>query len=243
MTLLYFLRSLLFTLFYFPILTVVLSLSGSLNYIMTGRRTHLDWCAVTWADLTLKGLQVQLKIIGQENIPQGGCLFLFNHTSFVDIFALTAIVRSIKFGAKVELFSIPFFGQALKAAGVLPITRNNRENAIRTLTEAESRAKNGEKFALSPEGGRNFEEKLLPFKSGPFIFAIKSGVPIAPVIIHGANQVWRKKSLLPSWKQGSFEVSVEFLKPEPVNEFTVETRANLVEKVRRKMLEHFPEAN
>jgi 1-acyl-sn-glycerol-3-phosphate acyltransferase len=239
MILFYYLRSFLFTFFFFPVVTVVLSISGILSVLILRHRRHIDWCSFNWAKLCMWGLNAKVEVKGQENIPAGACLFLFNHTSFVDIFALTSQVPSLRFGAKIELFSIPFFGAALRLAGALPIARQKREHAIRILTEAENRARNGERFALAPEGGRNYEEQLLPFKSGPFIFAIKTEIPIVPVVILGAKQVWKKNALLPATDQWGYKVTVEYLKPFATTGYTVEQRSQLAEKVRDSMLPYF----
>ncbi len=149
---------------------------------------------------------------------------------------MVARKKGIRFGAKVELFSIPVFNWAIRAGGILPIARQNRQEAIHVLQEAEARARNGEKFALAPEGGRNTEEKLLPFKSGPFIFAIKSGVPIVPVIIKGASQAWPKNTLFPCAEKWTYKVLIEYMKPVESKGFTVENRAELSNQVRELML-------
>lgn len=240
MILLIYLRSILFAFLFFPVLTITLSLSGSLSYFFTRKRRHLDWCVNFWSRASLWLLNVKLDVRGMKNIPPGACLFLFNHTSFVDIFALAGVIHSLRFGAKIELFSIPIFGTALRYSGALPIARQKREHAIRILTEAEDRARQGERFALSPEGGRNYEEKLLPFKSGPFIFAIKTQIPIVPVVILGAKEVWKKHHVLPATDQWQYTVKVEFLAPHSTKEFDIEKRSELSHQVREAMLPHFP---
>lgn len=76
-----------------------------------------------------------IRVIGQgdENIPaKGGGIIVFNHQSLFDIPALTSSTpKKIRFGAKIELFKIPFFGAAMRAVGTLPIARNNRNEVLR----------------------------------------------------------------------------------------------------------------
>jgi 1-acyl-sn-glycerol-3-phosphate acyltransferase len=230
-----FIRSVIFTFLYFPLLTLICSMPGVIWYKITGSRKVIDWTSNFWCVAITKYLGVQIEETGRENIPRGGCLFLFNHTSFMDIFVMVARKRGIRFGAKVELFSIPIFNWAIRAGGILPIARHNRQDAILVLREAEERARNGEKFALAPEGGRNTEEKLLPFKSGPFIFAINSGVPIVPVIIKGAQEAWPKHTLFPCAQKWLYNVSIEYLKPIESKGFTVEDRSVLSNQVREVM--------
>jgi len=243
MKLLCLLRSLIFSFLFLPIWTVVLSSIGVIWFWITGKRDFVEWCGYTWARGNLVALGLRLDVEGLENIPEGGCLMLFNHSSFVDIFAMAALLPKIHFGAKIELFSIPFFGAAMRAAGILPITRQNLANAIRVLTEAEARARQGEKFALAPEGKRNSVEKLLPFKSGPFIFAIHAQVPLVPILIKGAARAWPKGALLPGLEDLSGIVRVKILPPVPTTGVTLEQKHELMQKVRGLMLQYIPSAD
>jgi 1-acyl-sn-glycerol-3-phosphate acyltransferase len=187
-----------------------------------------------WAMSTMWIFGVQTKSFGK--IPEGPCLYLFNHTSFFDIFALQAAVPALRFGAKIELFAIPFFGRAMRRAGVLPIARKQRQTVMKVYEEAQNRAKAGQQFALSPEGTRQVNEmELAHFKAGPFIFAINSQIPIVPVVIKNAAQVLGKKELLPNIGTLSSEIEVHFLDPIPVAEFSIEQRGLLQNQVRRQM--------
>jgi len=239
----YFLRAVVFTFFVFPLVTAFLSALGAIVFQVTRNRRMVDWCGNAWARSVIFFMGVEVEAKGRENIPKGGCLFLFNHTSFFDIFVMVQDIYGIRFGAKIEFFSIPIFRLALKSAGVLPIARNNREKAIQVLLDAEERARQGERFALAPEGGRNSEEILLPFKSGPFIFAIKAGVPVVPVIIKGAHAAWPKNSFLPCLRHTHEKITVEYLPPIETKEYTVERRGDLSQRVRELMLPFFPGSN
>ncbi len=239
MKLILFLRAFIFSLL-FPIVTAVLSLTGALAWQFTGSRRILDRCANYWARFVIWFLNIKTEIYGLENIPplgqKPGSLFLFSHTSFLDIFLIVKNVYSVRFGSKAEFFSIPVFSWALRAGGVLQITRDNREKSIRVLEEAEERAKQGERFALSPEGGRSPEERLLPFKSGPFIFAIRSQIPIIPVVIKGAHSAWKKGSPFPCTHTWSTVIRVHYLPRVEVSPYNLENRRDLVKKVRDQML-------
>lgn len=231
------LRALLFSLVVFPILTVVLSLLGLGWYFLTGQRGLVAWTLMSWSKITLWCLGTRVRVIGQDQVPKGGCLYLFNHSSFVDIFALASCIPHIKFGAKIELFSIPIFSQAMKAGGALPIPRQDRTKAIEILKDAEERAKAGEQFALAPEGGRSAGVGLMPFKSGPFIFALESKIPVVPVVIRGATDVWPKGALFPGTLRLSYEIDVEILKPLPTENLTLADKQNLSDQVRKNMIE------
>jgi 1-acyl-sn-glycerol-3-phosphate acyltransferase len=229
-------RALIFSLIFFPLLTFFLSAAGVFWFFLTGRQDLVAWTLWTWSRWNLRFLGTALDVRGQEFIPKSGCLFLFNHKSFVDIFALSAVVYRIRFGAKIELFSIPAFGLAMRAGGALPIPRKDRSKAIHILKEAEARARDGEQFALAPEGGRGQKEGLLPFKSGPFIFAIEAGIPVVPVVIRGAWDLWPKGALLPALNSMRSVLELEFLAPTATQGMHVDQRQELSDKIRSQML-------
>lgn len=202
-------------------------------------RDWVDRIICWWAEVTLLLFGIKVIEFGRENIPDGACLFLFNHTSFFDVFVMAARLPGMRFGAKSELFKIPFFGKAMKMAGVLPITRNNREKVLRVYDRAKVKAQGGQQYALAPEGGRNSQEALLPFKSGPFIFAIKSGLPVVPVVIRGAHAAFPKDGILPNWKSWHAPIELHYLQRISTESFVVEERAKLQSQVYSEMKPYF----
>jgi 1-acyl-sn-glycerol-3-phosphate acyltransferase len=184
---------------------------------------------------------VRVHVEGLENLKKiHGAVLVFNHASFFDIFALAATIRGLRFGAKVELFKIPFFGAAMRQVGMLPIDRARRERVFRIYDEATARMHNGEKFALAPEGGRAGQslagagagaQVLAPFKSGPFVFAIQAKVPIVPVVIRGTSQVLPKGQLFPNWDRWSRNVEVRILAPLETQDYELKDRPELQEQV------------
>lgn len=228
------LRSILATVL-FAVITVILSIFLVLEAIFFNYRPLEDKVVWFWSVSALKLFQVKVTAEGVQNIPEGSCLFLFNHTSFFDIFAMHAIYPHFRFGAKIELFSIPFFGQAMRKMGALPIARHDREKVFQVYAAAKERVAKGEKFALSPEGGRSFEPKLMPFKAGPFIFAIHSGMPLVPVVITGAQKVLGKGQWLANWKQAGGEIHVRYLDVISVSGLQDKDKKDLQKKVFSEM--------
>ncbi len=151
-----------------------------------------------WAHFLLGSFGVRVDVEGEENLPaSGGGIIVFNHQSHLDIPAICAATRKqIRFGAKVELFKIPFFGIAMKSIGTLQIARDNRAEVLRIYKEASKRFQQNILFVLAPEGTRQREAKLGRFKKGPFVFAMNAKVPVLPVVIKGAFEVLPPKRLL-----------------------------------------------
>lgn len=233
-----FLRSLVAS-FFFVLLTLTVSLAGIAEAFLVHNFNYESWIIKMWGVLTLKLFNVKVECRGLENIPRGSCLFIFNHSSFFDIFVMNASYPHFRFGAKIELFKIPVMGTAMRRLGVLPIARQRKGEVFRVYDEARARALKGEKFALSPEGGRTRAEKLFPFKAGPFLFAINSGMPLVPVVIRGAREVQGKGQLLPNWDRWSRTIKIDYLPPLSVEGFTVETRGQLQDQAFTMMKPYF----
>jgi 1-acyl-sn-glycerol-3-phosphate acyltransferase len=111
--------------------------------------------------------------------------------------------------AKRSIFWIPVLGQAMAIAGFIPIDRQDRTRAIRSIGRAIERIAQGESVILFPEGTRSRDGKLGRFKRGSFHLAIEAGVPIVPVAISGTGRVVKPRSIVV--RRGP--VKVTFLPP------------------------------
>lgn len=238
-----FIRSTIVVIFLFPLWTALVSALNILHNIVWGNRRVNDLFIYAFCRVNCLMFGVKLVTFGAEHIPKGTCLILFNHTSFFDIFAIQSIVMDVRFGAKIELFKVPIFGPAMRAIGVLPIARGNLESVLKVYKAAESRAAAGEKFALAPEGGRNAspDRPLLPFKSGPFLFAVSAQTPILPIVVKGAREVWPKGHLIPATKSWNTTIEIHFMPLIPVAGYTPAQKnilqAQTFEAMAKKMVE------
>ncbi|AZZ36964.1 1-acyl-sn-glycerol-3-phosphate acyltransferase [Bdellovibrio sp. qaytius] len=220
----------------FIIATAFLSALGVTMNILFNRRRLDNWIMTTWGNLSCKIFNVELKTYGAENLKRGqGAVLLFNHASFMDILAICGALYNVRFGAKIELFKIPVFGACMRRFGTLPISRGNREEVFKVYEEAKIRFARGERFALSPEGGRFHAEQLLPFKAGPFVFGINSQVPLIPVVIKGAYEVWPKGKMLANSDRWKRTIEVHVLEPVSTEGFTTKDRTVLQDKIYKAM--------
>ena len=183
-----------------------------------------------WAKILLYLSGVKIAIIGTENIAVGKPkLFMANHQSDFDILiCMAGIPADFVWTAKKELFRIPIFGQAMRASGFVEIDRQDREKAIKNLDRAAGKLQSGVSVAAFPEGTRSRDGKLLPFKQGMFYLAIQTGIPIVPVTIIGSGKIMSKKS----WQVKRGEIIMVIDEPIDVGDYTIETRALLMDKVR-----------
>jgi 1-acyl-sn-glycerol-3-phosphate acyltransferase len=176
-------------------------------------------------------------IEGQQKIPPGVCLFLANHTSFVDPVPIVwAIPRRIAILLKRSLFSIPLVGWAFRLAKFVPVDRTNQESGIAAVDLAAERMKQGMSFLAYPEGTRSYDGRLLPFKKGVFALAIKAQAQIVPMVLIGGHRIAPKGSL--RIKPG--QVIVRFGDPIDAGAYTLDQRKELAHRVRAVMAALLP---
>ncbi len=219
----------------FPFTVLVLGPTAMLcHYLFQNRRLDDYWVSL-WGRLCCRMSGVKVIVHGRENIPDEGCLFLFSHSSFFDVFAIAGYLPGVRFGAKAELFKIPIFSHTMRAMDTLPIARNNRDEVYKIYDEAKARFANNEQFALSPEGGRFYGRELSPFKAGPFLFAMSAGAPVVPVVIVGAYEALPKGEILFNRRKLSHTITMTILEPVATAGFTPETRKELQKTVYERM--------
>lgn len=230
------LRAYLFLLFFFP-WTILCSFSAILFTLLdsSGRSYHAHARLWSWLSLRMGG--TRLKVSGTERIPRGQPLiFMGNHQSNFDILALYhAIPQRFKWLAKEELFKLPVFGHSMRRAGYVPIKRGNGPEALKSLEEAAAAIRAGGSMVIFPEGTRTPDGKLLPFKKGGFLLALKAGVPIVPFTINGSGRVNPSKRL----ELYPGEISIQFGTPIAVP--VGKGRTELMEEVRTAIATHLEE--
>ena len=95
---------------------------------------------------------------------------------------------------KAELHKLPVLGRAFDLAGFVPLSAPTASRACRRSIGPQRRSARGYSFLIFPEGTRSRTGKLLPFKKGGFILAIKGGAPVVPIAITGTRDAMRKGS-------------------------------------------------
>jgi 1-acyl-sn-glycerol-3-phosphate acyltransferase len=155
--------------------------------------------------LRIAGIHVHVE--GLENIPPGVCIFASNHASNLDPIALTPnIPRRVALLAKKEVFNIPVLSKAIRLAKLVPVDRGDSEAAAESVDLAIKYLKEGLSFCVYPEGTRSRDGRLLPFKRGTFVMALRAGVPVVPVSLAGTQDLMRKGD----WRIYPGEVTVRF---------------------------------
>jgi 1-acyl-sn-glycerol-3-phosphate acyltransferase len=213
----------------FGCIVLVAALSG----VRRGGRGEwvYDFAFRSWSRglLWVSGVTVHLHDAG--HLGGGSRILVGNHVSRFDVLALAACIDRISFVAKAELARIPFFGRAAAVVGTIFVERQKSRASIASLQKAAEQIGVGTSVVMFPEGGRSPSYALRPFKKGPFVLAITTGVPIVPTIIHGTLHVHPKGD----WRVRSGRVDIHFLEPVPVAGLTYEDRDRLAATVRERM--------
>lgn len=122
------------------------------------------------------------EIKGKED-PEAN-MILLNHQSDLDIGLMeTVSKKDFAWVAKKELFTVPFFGLALKLPKDIAVERESKTSLIKLLKDAKDRLDKGRVIAMFPEGTRSPSGKMLPFKSGAKMLADKYQLRIQPIVL------------------------------------------------------------
>lgn len=129
---------------------------------------------------------------GLEKIPEGRWLIVSNHRSGFDpVVTIWAMRRhDLAFVTKPENLKIPFIGAYIHKICCLAIDRENDRAALKTILAAAELMKNDvTSFFIYPEGTRNTDSELLPFRNGAFKIAQKAKVPIVVMSVRGTENI------------------------------------------------------
>jgi 1-acyl-sn-glycerol-3-phosphate acyltransferase len=193
-----------------------------------------DWAPRAWCRAILRAAGVRVRLHNAHHMTKDEPrIYVGNHVSWFDIFTLAALLPHYKFVAKAELFKIPIFGRAAKAAGMISIERENRKAAFASYDRAAAQIRRGASVVVFPEGTRGRSYALRPFKKGPFVLGIAAQVPLVPCIMHGTMAVQPKGSF---WVR-SGDVDVHFLEPIPTAGLTYDDRDRLARETALRMAE------
>ena len=90
-------------------------------------------------------------------------------------------------------------------------------NPVRGLIKAKKEVEKGNICFVFPEGTRSHTGKLAEMKDGAAYLAIKAGVPMVPVYIAGAYQIWPRTSKKPHPLNGLHRRKIRIYVGEPLH--------------------------
>nr|XP_060617012.1 1-acyl-sn-glycerol-3-phosphate acyltransferase alpha-like [Anolis sagrei ordinatus] len=129
---------------------------------------------------------IRFKIQGLENLPDEDCyVMVANHQGYLDFIALSEFLppQCVTLTKK-EFRFVGLLGLTFWLCGFFFIDREEKSRAINTMLYIQ-KAMVAKRFRvlIFPEGTRNHNTSMLPFKHGAFHLAIQAQVPVVPVVI------------------------------------------------------------
>jgi 1-acyl-sn-glycerol-3-phosphate acyltransferase len=153
-------------------------LTVTLVYPLCGNRQRLG-LKQRWSKALLRTLGISMKASGV--IPQRG-LLVSNHISFIDIFAINAVMPA-SFVSKDEVRRWPLIGWLAMKTDTIFMERGSRSAAQKTRENLAGHLRNGTRVALFPEGTTSRGEGVLPFHGALLQSAIDAGIEVIPVTV------------------------------------------------------------
>lgn len=128
--------------------------------------------------LSRLGIAVELRIPdgAGSGTPSAG-LLVSNHISFVDIFAINAVLPST-FVSKDDVAGWPLIGWLARRAGTLFMARGSRRAAHLAQQQMADTLAGGRRMAVFPEGTSSDGHRVLPFHAALFQAAVDAGQPV-----------------------------------------------------------------
>jgi 1-acyl-sn-glycerol-3-phosphate acyltransferase len=156
-----------------------------------------------------------------------------NHQSFADIPVISHIPWEMKWVAKVELFRLPLVGWMMRLAGDIPVERKDARSGARALIRAGRCLERRCPVMFFPEGTRSPDGRVGRFTDGAFHLAIRSRVPVLPVVVEGSFDALPKHS----WRFGSpRDIRLHLLEPINIAEYGPEQAGVLRDRVRGEIM-------
>ncbi len=177
---------------------------------------------------------VRARLEGEALIPRGTrWLFVSNHRSNFDPIIEGWLLRKheVVFISKPQNMSLPMVGRLLHEAMYMAIDRENNREALKTIIKATNTLKNGVcSVGIYPEGTRNRDEGLLPFRSGALKAAQKAQVPIVVGCINGTEKIARRAPFRRT------DVTVKICGVIPAEETAADNTVEMSERAREMIL-------
>lgn len=182
---------------------------------------------VQWAFRCIMRLAgTNIIVLGEENVPKDtAVVYVGNHRSYFDVvMTYMRVPRLTGYIAKREMLRWPLLRLWMMNLHCLFLDREDIKQGLKTILKAVEKVQNGISICIFPEGTRNeVNDTFLPFHEGSFKIAEKGNVPIIPMSIVNAADIWEDH--LPRMKKTT--VVIEYCKPVYMKDLDKDTRKNM----------------
>ncbi len=180
-----------------------------------------------------------LTVRALERLPEGQCVVVSNHASYIDGVVFTAALPP-RFGfvIKREMSNVPLAGLLLRRLGSEFVERFNRHRGASDARRVLRNAANGHSLVFFPEGTFTRTPGLLKFHTGAFMTAARAGCPVVPATVKGSRIALPPTS---GWPRPG-RIVVEILAPVTVSSASAEHAAmELRDRAREMILQELGE--
>lgn len=181
---------------------------------------------------------IRFTVHGLERLPDGACVVVANHASYLDGVAMqAALPPRFAFVIKKEMVRVPLASLLLRRLGSEFVDRTNRHAGASDARRVLRRAGSGEAIGFFPEGTFTPEPGLARFHAGAFVTAARAGLPVVPAVILGTRNILPAERALP--RPGRIEIRVLEPVPPPVD--GADRSARMLHASRAAILAHLDE--
>ena len=184
-----------------------------------------------WASLyTWVHPRWRVGVTGREKIRPGvAYVMIANHQSFLDILVLFRLFVHFKWVSKVEMFRLPCIGWNMRLNRYIAIRRGDRESVARMMQACEDALARGSSIMMFPEGTRSEDGRLKAFKPGAFALALRTHVPLLPIVVEGTATALPKSGWV---LRGRHPIRIRVLDEIPYPRFAGQSVEELTAEVR-----------
>ena len=137
------------------------------------------------------------RVVGLENLPEGGALLCANHASGWDPVLIAVCLPNdsrLSFMGKDSLFRIPVLGWVIRQLGAFPVKRGGNDlvamkTAMKALTD-------GRRLLVFPEGTRVAHQGDTEAKGGVTVMATRTGTPMIPIYCGDKHKLFRRTTVV-----------------------------------------------
>lgn len=139
--------------------------------VQAAHRTFVT--SLRWLDVA------DVVVHGEERLRRPGAkLLVANHPSLIDVCVIGALLPQLDCVAKKAAWSNPFMLGVVRGTGYLA-----NDDGVALVEEGRERLTQGRSLLLFPEGTRSPLGGLRPFQRGAAHLALRTGVPITPIVV------------------------------------------------------------
>lgn len=156
---------------------------------------------------TLAALGVPVSTVGIDRIPSRDAMLVFNHSSYVDVLILAAVLPGEPaIVAKRELARQFIAGALLRRLGIPFVERYDVAGSLSDAEALIGLARQGRMLVSFPEGTFTRRAGLSGFYLGAFKVAADANLAILPGVIRGTRSMLRGNQWLPRYAAISVEI-------------------------------------